>query len=377
MQQQFDLASALGDVQIFDLKTLKEAANGEAKPLATIPINKTIRGLELSNDGKYLYVATTTTTKPITSTLLKIDTETRKTEKPLSLKEHIWEMRKTADGNSLLILFGPNGADKAAKPVSTAKTVNPDDLKDIKEYKFEGVANHIVSAPNSKKDRVAATVTGSEPTNPPKVDLGGDDGTMEMQLGVGWRAANNGTTPGYVEYSPDGKMVFLSAFRAGGIDVFEVTDVDAISGWKKKASIRTAGNSVIGGHFFITPDGKYLIDHHGVVIETANVGGSNGEAEAVANASGAAPGAAGAGPQLPGIPGPGAAGPGPGGAGGGPPARPRQPGGPGGRPTAPAPPGGGPGGGNPPPAAAPGGAGAPAPAPGGGAPPPAAAPPKM
>jgi hypothetical protein len=386
MQHQLDLASAVGDVQVFDLKTLQE--NTEAKPLATIAVNKTIHGLELSNDGKFLFVATTTTTTTKTSSLLKIDTETNKIATTQTLKEPIWEMRKTADGSALLILNGPHGAEKT----STAKTVNTDTLADIKTFKFEGVANHIASAPNSKRERVAVTVAGSAPTNPPKVDLGGDEGTTEMQLGVGWRASNNGNTPGYIEYSPDGKLVFLSAFRAAGLDVFEVSDVDAISGWKKKASIRTAGGNAIGGHFFLSPDGTFLIDHHGVVIETAKIGGSNGEAVANAGRAGVAPDgsvvgdgvgrppAAGPGPGP--APGPGQAGPGAGGqarppapGGGGAPGRPANrpppPTGPAGAGPAPAP-GPMPGGAAPPPggAAPPPGGAAPPPAPGGAAPPP-------
>ena len=56
-----------------------------------------------------------------------------------------------------------------------------------------------------------------------------------------------------------------------------MTDADAPNGVKKKASIRTAGGLQIGGHFLMSPDSDFLVFHTGVVVETANVGGNNGE----------------------------------------------------------------------------------------------------
>ena len=52
---------------------------------------------------------------------------------------------------------------------------------------------------------------------------------------------------------------------------------DAPNGMKKKASIRTAGGHMVGGHFLVSPDGDYLVFHTGAVLETANIGGNNGE----------------------------------------------------------------------------------------------------
>jgi hypothetical protein len=303
MQQQYDLASALGDIQIFDLEPLcdtKVQPTGELKPLATIPIGKTIRGFELSNDGKYLFVATTSSTKPITSTLLKIDTETHKSEKPLVLKEAIWEMRKSADGKSLLVLDGIQGATKS----SVIHVYNPDTLSEESTVQVQGVGNHLASAPGSSKHQMAVTIAGTGgPTIPSKLMLTGDGGPQEVSLGIGWKAAVNASIPGYVEYSPNGKMLFISAFRAAGLDAYEVTDIESPTGLKKKASIRTAGGPTgfVGGHFFVSPDGAYLVDHHGIVLDTSDIGGSNGEAANVAGTPGR-PGGSG-GPTQPGSPG--------------------------------------------------------------------------
>ena len=65
---QNDRASATGDIAVYDLKALRDGKSGdgkavenggEIKPVATIPIKHTIHGLELSPDGKSLYVLVT------------------------------------------------------------------------------------------------------------------------------------------------------------------------------------------------------------------------------------------------------------------------------------------------------------------------------
>jgi len=377
---QYDLVSLIGDIQVFELSPIIDGTTppgAELKPLATIPIGRSIHGLELSNDGKFLFVASTSTSK--TSSVQKFDTETRKaTGTPLGLPEPAWEMRKTADGKSLLIL---DAAPHVPGKTAMIRVYNQETLKEDKQpISAQGVANHMASAPGAAKGDSAVTVAGSGANLPGKLYVIGNGGPQEMQLGLTWKAAANGNTAGYVEYSPDGKLLFVTAYRAPGLDVYEVGNdsTSSLTTLKKKASIRTAGgqNQYVGGHFFISPDGLYLIDHHGIVLETANIGGSNGEGANVGGGfgqpgrpggpgvgpggpglapggpgmvpggPGAVPGGPGLAPLTPGmvpggapgmVPGgaPGAGGPG---APGGPPAKPPGPGGPG----KPPPPGGGP-----------------------------------
>lgn len=377
LKQQFDLIAAQGDIQVFDLEPVysKSAApNSDLKPLATYTVNKTIRGMELTEEGKYLVVATHSTTSKPPSTLMKFDTETRKPEIK-TCKEPIWEMRKSADGKSLLILNGVHGSILK----STLMVYNPDTLTEAKETaELDGIGNYLASVPGSARGQIAITIAGAGP-NPAKLTMAGEGGKHEIQLGIGWRACGNSPSPGYVEFSPDGKQMFMSAFNASGLDVFDVGDIDASSGLSaltKKASIRTAGgaNQYVGGQIFVSPDGLYVIDHHGIVIETSNVGGSNGEP--VNNGIAGQPGQAGQPMRpggIPGQPGGGFAGPGggPGGApafpggGPGPGPAPVGPGGPN-KPPPPRPPGaGGPGSPNTPgtPPVAPGAPGAPGAAP--------------
>src|SRR5262245_15209729 len=158
---------------------------------------------------------------------------------------------------------------------------------------------------------------------------------MDLDLGIIWKAA---AKPGYVEYSPDGKRLFVSGHFGmtgndnAGLDVYEVNDPNSTTGLKKKASIRTAGGIPVGGHFLISPDGEYIAFHSGAVLAINDLGGYTGDGVA-ANAGapggtpgvtvpapgGIVPGAPGPGAPVVGVPGPG--GPGPGGPG--------EPGGPG------------------------------------------------
>jgi hypothetical protein len=202
-------------------------------------------------------------------------------------------------------LDGTGTANQAKAP--QIHVYNPETLEEAVGDKIElqkgSAANHMAPAPGSTKGQVVVTVAG-DLSSAAKTYLAGKNGKEEMQLGIGWKASVNHlltSAPGYAEYSPDGKMLFLSAFRTGGLDVFEVTDIENFGGLKKTASIRTARGNEVGGHFFVSPDGKYLVDHHGVVIETAKVGGSNGEAPGVASTPGAGPAPPGPQPPAPGV----------------------------------------------------------------------------
>ena len=270
--QHIDQAAGVGDVEIFDLNTLRDGKvpdGADLKPIASlvIPSGTAIRGLELFDNGKSLFVLTTKTGRSMESHLVKYDTETRKPDPPKKLFEPAWDMRKSADGKSLLVLDWPD-----AKKTASIRIFNPADLT-AKARPLGGIANDMAQA---KGGQFAATVQGIGP-NSNKVVLISEkrnNTAIDFELGFTWRTANNG----YVEFSPDGKLLFVSSYRAKGLDVYEVNDPDAPNGLKKKASIQTAGGREFGGHFYVSPDGDYLVDHHGLVLATANVGGSNGEA---------------------------------------------------------------------------------------------------
>jgi len=287
--QMYDQAAGVGDVQIFDLKPIREGKvkdQGDFKPLFTIGIGRTIRGLELSNDGKMLYVVSTYTSgKTHKSFLTAYDVETRKPAQPQKeLTEPAWNMCKSADGKHLLIIDQV----ESGKVSSMLRLYDATNLTEIKRINLQGSGLDAAAAAGGQF-AAAVVVNGNS-----KVVVAGESDaiTHDLEVGPGWKAA---AKPGYVEFSPDGKHLFVSGHpgasgsyaRPGhqptpaGLDVYEVTDANSPSGVKKKASIRTANRLMVGGHFLVSPDGEYLVFHNGPVVETTKVGGNNGEGAAI------------------------------------------------------------------------------------------------
>ena len=179
--------------------------------------------------------------------------------------------------------------------------------KKIKEHSLQGIGNDLAATANGQY--VAAVMSAGAL----KLVLANEtNNTRDLELGFGWKAA---AKPGYVEYSPDGKHLYVSGHpflsgsypkqqgqqtHPGGLDVYDVVDADSPTGLKKTASIRTASKEMVGGHFFVSPTGEYLVFQTGVVLETARIGGSNGESNAVGGGfpgggAGGLPGVAGGG----------------------------------------------------------------------------------
>jgi hypothetical protein len=91
---------------------------------------------------------------------------------------------------------------------------------------------------------------------------------------------NGGNRPaqnGYARFTPDGKKLLVTShgFGAGGaspgLDVFDVTDAHATTGYKKVATVRSAGGAtglIVGGHFYIAPDGQRVVFQTGAVLAT-------------------------------------------------------------------------------------------------------------
>ena len=205
-----------------------------------------------------------------------------------------------------------------------------------------------------------------------KIVIASEKGVQEIKLPAGWKAANNG----YVEFSPDGKSLYVASLQDTGLDIYDVADPDDPVELKHRVALVSAGGEKIGGHFYLTPEGRHLIFHNGVIIDTEDTGGRLGEPGNAAGGGGGGgfPGGLPGGGFPGGLPAPGGGGfpgglPAPGGGGATPPEVPPPPGGNSGivPPGIPPAPGGGFPGGLP----APGGAGAtpppPPPPPAGGA----------
>jgi hypothetical protein len=327
--QQMSNASTAGDIAVYDLKAVRTGKSadgkplevgGDLKPLATVSVKSVIQGMELSADGKALYVLVTGGTGAARkSHVVQIDTATNKEAKRKELPEQASEMTKSSDGKTLYIVQEINRNNTSGvflfDPVNmqTVKTVpiRTGRAFDVTALTGGGVIVSVaVKAPAGGNGGGGFPGGGvgqpgipgggvgqpgfpgggvGQPGGGPGVpgQPGGGGGGQQQQqhfghvlieangasadidLGGGMHSANGG----YVKSDADTKKLFFSSWNAPGLDVYEVKDISA-NGLKLKNSIRTARRSLVGGHFLVTPDSKFLLFHNGMVIDTANVGGS-------------------------------------------------------------------------------------------------------
>ncbi len=287
---QRDNASASGDIAIYDLKPIRDGKTADGKVLddgselkpVLISVKQMIHAIELSADGKMLYVLITGSALPKKSYVVVIDTELRKETSRKVLPELAKDMAKASDGKNLLII-----EEFAKTKTASVLTFDTAAMAAINPVSFSGAVVDV--APLIGGGAMVSVLPPAPPAGGvggPPMQPGGPGapvhqfnfkmfllkGSTEMDLGVGNRSANNG----YLEYDPDNKRLFVSSYRGQGLDVYEVADATAANGLKLKSSIRTAKGEFVGGHFFSVPDGKTLMFHNGVVIDTNNVIGSGG-----------------------------------------------------------------------------------------------------
>ncbi|MCS6867050.1 MAG: hypothetical protein RMJ56_03455 [Gemmataceae bacterium] len=321
--QEYDRPSASGRIAIYDLKAIRDNKtpdgkplpdNSEIKPVATIEIGKRIQGIELSADGKKLYVLASTTSAPRKSAIMVVDTEKRKLvdEKPKELsvvaadmvsvgdKKHVYIIQDvTRENTSGVVLYDltnltevkvtpfriPNGA---AKVLDVAPLVNGDAIVSVLTLQAAAGGGGGIGVPGGEPGFPGGQpgFPGGQPGFPggqpggqpagPKVDAsvqlyqlrGGIAGAMD--LGTAKMAANHG----YIKFDATGKKLFAASWKGLGLDVFAVTDQNSASGVKLTNSLSTASKVPFGGHFFLSPDGQFLVFQSGVVLETNNLGGT-------------------------------------------------------------------------------------------------------
>jgi hypothetical protein len=341
-----DRASALGTVVVFDLKQARDGKGADGKDLTDIKSVGTfglpqsrIHGLEVSGDGKTLYVlATNASTKKVS--LMALDTATKKDAKPpIALTDPVRDLVSGGDDRTLIVIeelkpmkgsrvlvYDTNAWGRPLKtlPMRDGPTLDVAPLAGggmmVSVLPLNATPAGVAAGPGAPGGPVGPMGPGGPGGRPDGVGPGGpggpapgggpgggggegsgakfqqvlvsdDGGNRDMDLGAGARAANGG----YVEFDPTGKKLYVGSWRSAGLDVYEVTDPSSANGVKLKTSMRTAKREPVRGNFMVSPDGDFLLFQNGLVLDTKNLGGTAPPAPAAAGLE--------SGPGMGGVPG--------------------------------------------------------------------------
>ena len=138
-QTGFDRAFGTGDVQAFDLGPVRDGKvqdGADLKASATFSIAGEVRGLELADDGKFLTAAVSKKVGASYKSWLRLyDTGERKFVKEVALPEPCSDMRKSMDGQRLLVLGFPAN-DKVE--ATSVMAYNPTTLEAGKKFRSPG-----------------------------------------------------------------------------------------------------------------------------------------------------------------------------------------------------------------------------------------------
>lgn len=330
-------ASVAGDIEVYDLAPLRSGevkALAALKPVNTLAVGGTVRGLELSADGSALYLAVTKGgAKGGKSTLRAYDTaDLKKAPKEHPLADPAYDMKQSPDGDRLLVTELPAGGGAKSAQQFELTVFDPVAWAEVRRLPLGSPATDVAAAKGGQM--VVSTAADLNPTNGRLFLLTDAGGESEVAPGGTPKAATNN----YVRFSPDGKRLFVSSFAFGtaaggpaatGFDAYEVGDPADRAKYKKVASVRTGvrqGAGVpVGGHFHVAPDGEHVVFQNGVVLAAAKLAEDAPDAGPVKAAGALRQGGAG---QFPGQPGGGNLGA-PGMNAGGPGGRPGFPGAPG------------------------------------------------
>ncbi|MBY0455782.1 MAG: hypothetical protein K2V38_00435, partial [Gemmataceae bacterium] len=252
-EPEFNRTLVVGNIAIYDLKPIQDGKtadgkiledNAELKPVKEIPLARPILAMELSADGKSLYVLTTVGTGlKQQSAILTIDTEKQTKGAEKTLSERTRDMVRTADGKGLLLVADMHQKNQTTAvptfdPVAQVVAQNP--------VIFPGAVMDLV--PGGADTFLASVQTvgmggaggnpggdgqpggGDRPIGPggvigqPGGGLGGQptglkfklhvlDGKGEKELTLAGSPASNG---GHIRYDAENKKLYVSSFMAAG-----------------------------------------------------------------------------------------------------------------------------------------------------------------
>jgi hypothetical protein len=268
---------AFGDVEAYDLgPVFKGTASekDELKPTFTVPFSGSkLTGLDLSPDGKWLYTVRTTPlgtpTKPRgwKASLVRIDVSQRKMVDPIDLPTPVLHMKLSPDGKT--IYLAEIQLSEFGGEILGAGQVGKVDAIDVVGWRLKH--NLILNAPvldvavTKDGTRLVCGVQGrSGPGVAVSATAGGDVIGFDP-------SADTARVAGYVAVTDTGKRIVTSARLAEGVDVYEVTDLGRKDGLKLlargKEAAGAAAHTPLGGHFYLSPDGRFAVFQVGSVID--------------------------------------------------------------------------------------------------------------
>ena len=270
-----ELTFAPGDIQIFDLNRITDGKLAELedlKPLATIPIGTRISGLEISPKDSALFVSAVTMAKDKAKTvskgrLYKIDTDKQRVAGEIDSPDPVWSIRLSPDGGKLFaggMPLSPGGSPLVgfARPTSI-DVIDTTTWKRAKSLPLPAGPVEIALA----GPRVLGLVQSKAEPSLLAVDEVGDvaDLTPRGDVMAGAR---------YIRTSADGKRLLLSS---GGTGANTVHYYDVVLAAPPRLAKVASGNmlegSPLGGHFVLSPDGKYALFNTGLVIDLEKTAG--------------------------------------------------------------------------------------------------------
>jgi predicted Zn finger-like uncharacterized protein len=302
----YDRAYATGDIHIIDLAPIRSGKvedRSDIKPVGSVQVDASIRGLELAPDGKSLFVAVNRSSGRVTKGFLRqIDTTTRKQIREKMIPEQIVAMTLSPDGKDILALEFPV---PVTKPVISLFVYDAESWT-LRAVQLPAASTDVAATRDGK---YLAAVIGTGAPSAAKLQLLATDGALPGDVPtIGWKASNNS----YVAFSPDAKRLYVSSLGGpitpngptnAGLDVYDVENVADVKTYKKVSSIRESGGTSVGGYFHLSPDGEYIVFRTGAVLATAKLKENAGGLPGNLGNPGVVPPMPGVTPPGPGIPG--------------------------------------------------------------------------
>lgn len=268
---------AFGDIEAYDLNPIwkgSAAEKDELKPAFVVPFSGAkLTGLDLSRDGQWLYtVRTTQMTKPRgwKASLVRVNVGQRKVLDPLDLPAPVLQAALSPDGGTIYLSeIQLSEFDGEAPGAGQGGKI---DVVDVSGWRFRQnfilagtILDTVITADNARlvcgiKEKVGGNLLSVSASSGEVVPLE--------------PATDPNRAAGYVGTTKRGHRLVASVRQAEGVDVYEILDLGRKNGLKLlargKEAAGTPARTPLGGHFYLSPDGRFAIFQVGVVIDVEN-----------------------------------------------------------------------------------------------------------